>query len=246
MEQNLLVISRSAEIRSSFAEAYALLGYEVSVYEEVQEPIRELNALDPDHVVVDTDGLERLWKILAAGLQLAQKRITVILIASAMTLEEASEALALGVSGIIIKPFLPEFHLKRAYEIIHRKLRVEGGRLLPRYYTGSLFDGGLTVHSRDADKLYSFELVNVSERGAAVRSRHPDTAPELQEGVPLEKAILRLDDQEFRFHGRVVFRKGGLLGLVFDRFETGEANFRRFLQRLALKAFGVSGLSGRW
>ena len=246
MEQNLVVISRSEEIRSSFAEAYTLLGFEVSAYEDIQEPIRELNALDPDYVVIDTDGLARQWKVVTAGLQLAQKKITVILIASAMTLEEANEALILGVSGIIIKPFLPEFHLKRVYDIIHRKLRAPGKRVHPRYYAGPVFTGSLAVRSEAAGKIYTFEVVNVSEIGAAVRSRYTDSAPELKAGEALPEAVLQLDGQEFRISGRVVFRKGGLIGLVFESIATGESNFRRFVQRLALKAFGISGITGRW
>jgi DNA-binding response OmpR family regulator len=246
MELNLVVISKSEEVRQSFAEAYNLLGFEVSVFDDIQEPIRDLNVLDPDYVIIDTDGLARQWKIVAAGLQLAQKRITVILIASAMTLDEASEALVLGVNGMIIKPFLPEFHLKRAYDIIHRKLRAPGKRVHPRYFTGPVFRGQLIVHSEAASKSYTFELVNVSEIGAAIRSKYPDTAPELTEGVELPKAVLQLDNEEFRISGRIVFRKGGLIGLTFDEILTGEPNFRRFMQRLALKAFGISGINGRW
>lgn len=246
VDQNLVVVSKAAEIRQSFLESYSLLGYEVNVSEDIIDLIRDLNILDPDYVVMDIDELPRMWKIVASGLRLAQKKITIILIAGTITLEEANEALVLGVSGIIIKPFLPEFHLKRVYDIIHRKLRAEGKRIYPRFYTGVVFGGSLTVPIEAADKIHTFELVNVSEIGAAIRSKDPGIAPELEPNVVIDEAVLRVDNEEFPVTIQVIFRKYGLIGVNFQRIKKGESNFNRFIQRLSLKAFGISGIKGKW
>jgi DNA-binding response OmpR family regulator len=246
VDQNLVVISKSEEIRKSFLESYSLLGYEVSVSEDILELIRDLNILEPDYVIIDIDELSRMWKIAASGLRLAQKKIMVILIAGGITLEQANEALVLGVSGIVIKPFLPEFHLKRVYDIIHRKLRTDGMRVYPRFYTGPVFGGALTVPVTGTDKVHTFELVNLSEIGAAIRSKVPDIAPELQSDVVIEDATLRLDNEQFPVEVRVMFRNQGLIGVYFQRIKRGESNFQRFIQRLSLKAFGISGIKGRW
>jgi CheY-like chemotaxis protein len=246
VDQNLVVVSKSAEIRQSFLESYSLLGYEVNVSQDIIELIRDLNILDPDYVVMDIDELARMWKIVASGLRLAQKKITIILIAGTITLEEANEALVLGVSGIIIKPFLPEFHLKRVYDIIHRKLRAEGKRIYPRFYTGVVFEGSLIVPIEAADKIHTFELVNVSEIGAAIRSKDPGIAPELEPKVVIDEAVLRVDNEEFPMSIQVIFRKYGLIGVNFLRIKKGESNFNRFIQRLSLKAFGISGIKGKW
>lgn len=246
MDQNLVVISKSEEIRNSFAESYSLLGFEVSVSEDILELIRDLNVLEPDYVIIDIDELARRWKIVASGLRLAQRKIMIILLAETVTLEAANEALTLGVSGIIVKPFLPEFHLKRVYDIIHRKLPIEGTRVYPRFYTGSVFQGDLTVSVPGTDKTHTFELVNVSEIGAAIRSKVPSIAPELQAEAVIEDATLRLDNEQFPVDVQVMFRRHGLLGIYFQRIKRQEANFQRVLQRLSLKAFGISGIKGRW
>ena len=246
MDQNLVVISKSEQIRKSFAESYSLLGFEVSVSEDILELIRDLNVLEPDYVIMDIDELARRWKIAASGLRLAQRKIMVILIADMVTLEEANEALLLGVSGIIIKPFLPEFHLKRVYDIIHRKLVTEGARVYPRFYTGSVFQGALTVPVPGSNKTHTFELVNVSLIGAAIRSKIPSIAPELQADTVIEDASLSLDNERFLVDIQVIYRRRGLLGVYFQRFKKQEANFQRFVQRLSLKAFGISGIKGRW
>ena len=246
MDQNLVVISKSEEIRKSFAESYSLLGFEVTVSEDILELIRDLNIIEPHYVIMDIDKLARRWKIAASGLRLAQGKIMVILIAETVTLEEANEALTLGVSGIIVKPFLPEFHLKRVYDIIHRKLPVEGGRVYPRFYTGPVFQGALTVTVPDTYKVHTFELVNVSQIGAAIRSKIPSIAPELQADTVIQDAVLCLDNEEFPVDVQVIFRRQGLLGVYFQRIKKQEANFQRFLQRLSLKAFGISGIKGRW
>ncbi len=246
MDQNLVVISKSEELRKSFLESYSLLGYEVTVSEDIQELIRDLNVLEPDYVIMDIDQLARRWKIAASGLRLAQKKIMIILIAETVTLDQANEALMLGVSGIIVKPFLPEFHLKRVYDIIHRKLPNEGARVYPRFYTGSVFQGALTVTVPGTNRIHTFELVNVSQIGAAIRSKIPDIAPQLQAEAVIEEAVLSLDNEQFPVDLQVIFRRQGLLGVYFQRIKSGESNFQRFIQRLSLKAFGISGIKGRW
>jgi len=246
VDQNLIVISKSEEIRKSFLDSYSLLGYEVKVFEDILEVIRDLNFLEPDHVVMDIDELARKWKVVASGLRMAQKKITIILLVSAMSLEEANEALMLGVSGIIIKPFLREFHLKRVYDIIHRKLRAEGKRIYPRFYAGAVFDGALVTRNPATEQLQVFELVNVSEIGVAVRTRDPGASPELQPGYVLEDALLRIDNQEFQVSAKVAFRQQGLIGVGFLKIRRGKANYMRFIQKLSLKAFSISGIKGKW
>jgi len=246
VDQNLIVVSGSEEIRHSFLESYTLLGYEVTVSEDIVEVIRGLNDLDPDQVVMDVDGMPRQWKVAASGLRLAQKKITVVLLASAMTADQANEAALLGVSGVIIKPFLPELHLKRVYDIIHQELRNAGLRIYPRYYAGGVFEGSLEYHSEATSKQHLFELVNVSETGFAVRTRDLGAAPELQARSLIDNAILRIDNQEFRVSGQVAFRNQGLIGVAFREIRSGQANFLRLIQRLSLKAFGISGIRGRW
>lgn len=245
MDQNLVVISKSREVRESFTDCYSLLGYEVTTSENILELIRDLNILDPDYVIIDIDELARMWKVVAAGLRLAQKKITVILLAGGVTLEEANEALILGVSGVIIKPFLPEFHLKRVYNIIHRKLLAKGQRVYPRFYAGDVFQGSLTIPIETEDKVHTFELVNVTQLGAAIRSKEPEIAPELQPKVMVDQAVLRLDNEEFPVLIEVRFRRQGLLGVQFQQIKERESNFNRFIQRLSLKAFGISGIEGK-
>lgn len=246
MRENLLVIARSEEIRQCFARSYPLLGYDVSVFEDIYEPIRDLNFLDPDHVIMDVDELARKWKIFAAGLKLSPKKITLILFASGMTIDQANEALLLGVSGIIIKPFLPEFHLKRVYDIIHRKLRLGGKRIQPRFFAGTEFEGSLSFYEYKAGKNCQFPLINISEQGIAIRLGSPDEVPELKEGYVMDSALLKIDDQEYPVSFRTVFRDRNAVGVAFEEIKKEKPNFQRFLQRLSLKAFGISGIKGRW
>ena len=58
-------ISKSEEIRKASSTATPLLGYEVKVFEDILEVVRDLNFLEPDHVVMDIDELARKWKVAA-------------------------------------------------------------------------------------------------------------------------------------------------------------------------------------
>jgi DNA-binding response OmpR family regulator len=246
MKENLLVIAKSEEIRQCFTRSYPLLGYEVYAFADIYQPIRELNDLNPAHVVMDVDEMPRQWKVVASGLKQAHKAITLILFASAMTLEEANEALHLGASGIVIKPFLPEFHLKRVYDIIHRKLRMLGKRIQPRFYAGVEFEGFLLFYEHKSGKNCQFPLINLSESGAAVRLESPEQVPELQPGYVMDDAVLQIGEQRYPISFRVAFRDREMVGIIFDQIKAEKPNFMRFIQRLSLKAFGISGLKGRW
>jgi hypothetical protein len=88
--------------------------------------------------------------------------------------------------------------------------------------------------------------VNLSQIGAAIRSKITDIAPEIQPDAVIEDATLRLDNEQFPVAVQVMFRNQGLIGVYFQRIKKGESNFQRFIQRLSLKAFGISGIKGRW
>ena len=62
----------------------------------------------------------------------------------------------------------------------------------------------------------------------------------------VEEAVLSLDNEQFPVDLQVIFRRQGLLGVYFQRIKSGESNFQRFIQRLSLKAFGISGIKGQW
>jgi hypothetical protein len=79
-----------------------------------------------------------------------------------------------------------------------------------------------------------------------VRTRDLAAFPELQPGYVLEDGVLRIDNQEFQMRCQVVFRQQGLIGVGFRRIKKGKANFLRFIQKLSLKAFGISGIKGKW
>ena len=246
MKQNLIVVSNMKPICETLSQKFPLLGYEVFSFKDVSEPIRELNSLDPDLVIIDVDDDRRKWKIFASGLKLAKKKITIVLLASSMTPDEANEASILGVSGIIIKPFLPEVHLKRIFEIVHRKYKMMGKRIYPRFYAGLSFEGELQFQDLEKGEIYSCPLVNISEMGAAISINHPDEASELVKGYSIPNATLTLDNQKINISFEIVFRKGDLIGILFKDMGEGKSNFIRFIQTMSLKVFGKPEIKGKW
>jgi hypothetical protein len=68
----------------------------------------------------------------------------------------------------------------------------------------------------------------------------------METGYESGHAVLRIEEEEFRINVQVMFRKQGLIGVKFHEFRDGEANFMRIIQKLSLKAFGISGIKGKW
>ncbi len=245
-EQNLIVISKKDLIRKNFAEKFPILGYEVFTFDDIYEPIKSLNSLNPDLVIIDIGEEKRKWKIFVSGIKLAKKKIDIILLTDEMTLDEANEALILGASGIIVKPFFPEVHLKRIFEIVHRKSKRNAKRIYPRFYAGSAFQGELIFENLKKNKRYSFPLVNICEVGTSIRLDDPANASELIPKYSVQDACLKLDNQEIHISFRIVFRTKDLIGIGFTNIGEEKSNFIRFIQILNLKVFGKSGIRGKW
>ena len=64
-------------MRENLSHKFPLLGYKVYTFSDIYEPIKELNNIDPDLVIIDVDENRRKWKIFASGLKLAKKKITI-------------------------------------------------------------------------------------------------------------------------------------------------------------------------
>ena len=104
----VLIVDDERVVRDSLAEWLAETGYDVSSAEDGYEALRIINERPPEVVVLDLrmpgmDGLDVLKSIKQKDL-----KIGVIAITAYGSIDNAVEAMKLGASDYITKPFPPE------------------------------------------------------------------------------------------------------------------------------------------
>ncbi|MBA7706860.1 hypothetical protein ES703_115718 [subsurface metagenome] len=134
MRFNVIVISKLNLFRLSLLKKFKTLGFNVSTFSGIREPIQRLNRLNPDVVIFDEDDAGQGWKTCISGLKRARKKIIFILVVKDISINQANEAVALGVSGIILKPFDPEKDIKKILATINKKYSISPKRSSPRFF----------------------------------------------------------------------------------------------------------------
>lgn len=246
MKLNVIVISNIHIIRLNLLKKFKTLGFNVSTFSDIREPLQLVNRLNPDVVVLDEDGAEREWKIFISGLKIAKKKIIFILITSKISINRANEAVSLGVSGIILKPFYPEKHLQKILDIINRNYSIFTKRASPRFFLDPADQPEISYFSEKEDEQYKLLIVNISENGAAIRSLLYQDLEELQPGFRAIDATMTLRSITVNLSFRVVSRENDLIGITFEEITKGQTEFLNYIEDIYTTVFGTKKEKGRW
>ena len=246
MNMNIVVISKLHLIRQSLMQRLKSLGFNVYLFSDIQEFLPRFNLVNPDIILMDGDGAEKEWKLLAKGLSNVKKIIIFILLISAISIDSANEAIALGIAGIILKPFNPEEHIKKIMEIVHKNRSHELKRSAPRFYPDIEDRGTLSFFDSEKKEPVNFTLINISRRGALLHLINPLVKEELQPGYRIPDAELKLHSIELDVSCTVVHRYGQYIGVLFENIHTGKSQLYRYIETLDNNIFGTVRLKGKW
>ena len=179
MPLKALVIGKTLLVRQPIAQALETLDFQVIETSEISEAIAAVQSKVPTLVVMDTDGMARDWRVLAAGMS-AQQSGAIVLIASRFDFNDVHDAQALRVAGVIVKPFRREEHTERLLDIALRRRNIKARRSAPRFTMPK--DAKAELRHGHAGKTELFPLLNIAEGGAKVIAEtgwqpDPDAAP---------------------------------------------------------------------
>ena len=244
MSCTVAVLASTHLVRRSIAQAVAPLGFLTHEFTDLAELALGVNRVAPQLVVADIDGLEGKWRALAAALQGSQQRLALVLLATRFGFEEAHEALALRVAGLILKPFRKEDHTARLSDLFLKSQGLRPRRAAPRFIP----PGNAPVYLRYAGPRGELkaELIELSQGGLGVRAPEmaAETAP--APGGSLDRATLELEEAEVPLSVQVIHSDAGRLGLRVLRLFGGQPAFLRVVASQHARAFGAGGKRNRW
>jgi len=245
MPCTVAILAAAHLVRQPIATALAPLGFVTYEFSELSELVLSVNQVAPQMVVVDIDGLQGKWQALATALQGGQRRVALVLLAGRLGFEEAHEALALGVAGIILKPFLKAEHTARLSELCLKARGLRPRRSEPRFTLPG--DAPLFLLHSGPRGEERYETADVSKAGLGIRLPAAGAEAGTEPAGSLLLGALTLAEAKVRLSARVVHRSAERIGLRVLKLQEGKQAWRRQVEAQHARAFGAGGKKrNRW
>lgn len=241
----LVIVQAAAHlVRQPIAQSLSALGIAVREFADLGEVVTRLNDLSPDLILMDADGMARRWRTLAAGLGGARSRPGLVLLASRFSFADAHDAQALGIAGVIMKPYRRDEHAARMLDLLLARRGLRPRRLAPRVLLTGAEDARLELALPNGEE--RLPVRDIAEGGVAVAAASPAAAAALTEGERYPAATLAWDAMRLELSFEVIHAAGGIAGLRFVQVLEGWPKLARALAERLERALGRIERKRRW
>ena len=229
MPLRVVIFGKTLLVRQPIAQSLGALDFQVFESASLPEVVSGLEMTAPVLVVMDADGIAREWRLVASALGAKRGAIALVLVASRFGFDDAHDALALKVAGVIVKPFRREEHTPRLLDIALRQANLKARRESPRF----------SLTPADAVTVESHPARNIAEGGALVQTS-------LEPGGFVPLATVAWGEARMETSLDVVHAGGGASGVRFSRVLSGAPKVMRMLEERRSRALGPQGKKRKW
>jgi hypothetical protein len=244
MPLQVVVQAAAHLVRQPVVQSLSALDIAVREFADLGDVVARLNDLSPDLIVMDADGMARRWRTLAAGLGGVRGGVGLFLLASRFSFADAHDAQALGVAGVIMKPYRREEHAARLLDAALARGGLRPRRSTPRL---PLPDGeGATLELSLPTGEERLPVRNIAEGGIAVSASSPAATAALSEGESFPAASLVWGSLRLELSFDVAHATSGVAGLRFIQVWEGWPQLARTLGERLARALGPIERKRRW
>jgi DNA-binding NarL/FixJ family response regulator len=236
--RNLAMVSRSLLLREALVQRLSLLGVDIAAVSDFQTLGREMEDHPPALVLVDGDGWEQPWDALVRGLNLKARGVPALLLIASLGVDQVLEAPSLGVGTIILKPFKPEEHTARVYDLFLAAQSRTPRRAHPRYAPTNGQRLEMEILPEGDWVARRLPVLDISGGGARIELPDPPAAAGLAPGSRWAVAGLAAGGARASVSFRVVHRSLQSIGVVFEQLIDRNGAFREILQGFDRRVFG--------
>src|SRR5271169_673151 len=133
MPLRAVILGRILLVRQPIAQSLNALDFETFEFSDFAELVSHLDLTSPSLIVMDADGMSREWRTLAAAQGARRGAAALVLVTSRFSFDDAHDALALKVAGVIVKPFRGDQHAPRLLDLALRQVKIRARRGSPRF-----------------------------------------------------------------------------------------------------------------
>jgi hypothetical protein len=234
----MAVVSRSLLLREALVQRLSLLSVDVAAVSDFETLARGIQTDHVALVLVDGDGWDQNWEAPVRRLQLRSRGLPGLLLIGSLNVDQLLEAPSLGIGTVLLKPFKPEEHTARIYDLFLGSQARTARRAHPRYVPS---DG----QRLEMDILPDGDWVarrltvrDISGGGAGVELPDPPAAAALAPGSRWAVASLLVGGARANVAFRVVHRSRQTIGVAFEQLVDRNGAFREILQGFDRQVFG--------
>src|SRR5208283_158656 len=220
MSLRAVILGKILLVRQPIAQSLGALDFETFEFSDFAEAVSHLDLTSPSLIVMDADGMSREWRTLAAGQGARRGAAALVLVTSRFSFNDAHDAMALKVAGVIVKTFRGDQHAPRLLDLALRRMNIRAKRAFPRFAVPASMNAVLRLTEPGSNN--SFLLKNISEGGAAVDTESGSAGSLLDVGTFIPSADISWGDVQLETAIDVVYRDEHTAGVRFSRiFEGG-------------------------
>ncbi len=234
----LVVASRSILLREAVARRLSQLGMEVTSVPDFEALRRELESDCPALALVDGDGWDRPWGALIRGLELKRKGVPALLLVASLSVDQVLEVPSLGIRSVLLKPFKPEEHSARVYDLFLEARALTARRAHPRYVPSDAQPLEMEILPEGDWVARRLPVLDISVSGARIGIPDPTAAARLVPGSRWAVASLAAGRASASVSFRVAHRSRHSAGLSFEQVIDKGGAFRETLQGFERSVFG--------
>jgi len=238
------ILGKILLVRQPIAQSLRAMDFEAFESSDFAEVISTLELTSPSLIVMDADGMSQEWRMLAADLGGKQRAAALVLLTSRFSFDDAHDAMALRIAGVIVKPFRSAQHAARLLDLALRGMNVRARRSSPRFAIPETMNAVLRLSAPDGED--AFPLKNISESGAKIDLDSRRVGSLIEPGRFFPLAALSWGDVQLEAAIDVVHSDTLSAGVRFSRIFEGAPRFYRALQERQHKAIGPQETKRKW
>jgi DNA-binding response OmpR family regulator len=222
----LLVVLGSDEIFDIIAQNIKPLGFDLIWYRHVLKAMDNIDEVDPTGIIISARDFPRHWKIMVQFTRSERSKENcpiIILKGRDFSLEEASKAFYLGVSGIVSEDLENAAEVDRLQKILGRYVAIEDKRKTHRFHAEAWNRMGICISNPQDKTMINGVVKTISSSGISFVPEDSAVVDNLIEGQELSECSLRTGDTILSPICRVV-RMGPEISLEFLFLPNDEQN----------------------
>jgi hypothetical protein len=193
----LLVILGSDEILSLIAQNIEPLGFDLIRYRQVLKAMDNIEEIAPSTIIISARDFPRHWKTLVQFVRYNHPKLEcpiIILKGPNFSLEDASKAFFLGVSGIVSEDLTRPSEVDQLQRLLSRYIQLEEKRSANRFHIEDPGKAGIAAINPVDRSMITGAVKTISASGISFQPEELLSLDSLTENMELSECSLRVGE----------------------------------------------------
>jgi hypothetical protein len=193
----LLVILGSDDILNLISQNIKPLGFDLIRYQYVLKAMDNIEEIEPSTIIISAKDFPRHWKIRVQFVRYTHSKSEcpiILLKGPNFSLEDASKAFYLGVSGIVSEDLTRPSEVDQLQRLLSRYLQLEEKRKTNRYHVEGSREAGVCVVNPVNRALLNGQVKTLSASGISFDPDGTFGLDLLEENIELSECSLRIGE----------------------------------------------------